>query len=321
MEKILITGGSGFIGTNLIDLLIEKKEFEILNVDIQAPKKEEHLEYYCNADICNYSEFEKAVNDFNPDYIVHLAARCDLRGENVDDYSANTEGVRNLMSIVKNLAKLKKVLVTSSMLVCHPGYRPKDQFDYCATTVYGESKIITEKITWESGVSCDWSILRPTSIWGPWFEEPYKQFFKMIIDGKYTHIGGNTALMTYGYVENTVAQILEILFSDTTNGKKVFYLGDYDPTPIEIWADEIANEAGKKIMTIPRFIIDIAAKVGDFLAIIGIAFPLTSFRLSNMTKDNVFDMEETKAIAKVLPFSREEGVKKTYEWMIKKGII
>lgn len=52
MKKILITGGSGFIGTNLIELLSKSKNYEILNVDFQPPKKENHKLYWKNLDIC-----------------------------------------------------------------------------------------------------------------------------------------------------------------------------------------------------------------------------------------------------------------------------
>ena len=83
--KILITGASGFIGTNLLEAMLEKGH-SVLNIDFNEPKIKERNEVWKNVDIVEYEPFEKVVLDFNPDYIVHLAARTDLDGKTVDDF-------------------------------------------------------------------------------------------------------------------------------------------------------------------------------------------------------------------------------------------
>ena len=315
MDKVLITGGSGFIGTNLLEKFI-KDGYDVLNIDFREPKKKNHIKYWKNIDITNLMLFKQCVEDFAPKYIVHLAARTDLDGTSLKDYGSNIKGVENLMKIAKDLISLKKILITSSMLVCKAGYKPLDQLDYCPTTIYGESKVDTEKIVWSNTPLCDWAILRPTSIWGPWFEIPYKTFFDMILNKKYFHIGNRSCTKTYGYVENSTYQIGKILFSETKDSsKKVFYLGDYEPINIEIWANQIANELNFSIKRIPFFLIKLAASSGDFLKIVKINFPITSFRLKNMTTNNVIDLSNTKTIAPDLPFSRASGIKKTLNWL------
>ena len=59
------------------------------------------------------------------------------------------------------------------------------------------------------------------------------------------------------------------------------------------------------------------AIVGDVLKLLKINFPMTSFRLKNMTTNNKIDLKDTKKIAPKLPFSRLEGVKATLNWMKK----
>ena len=52
---IIVTGGSGFIGTNLIDYYA-KKNFKIFNLDIKPPQKKEHKEYWHQVDLSNYKK-------------------------------------------------------------------------------------------------------------------------------------------------------------------------------------------------------------------------------------------------------------------------
>lgn len=315
MSKILVTGGSGFIGTNLTDNLLINKN-DILNLDITSPKKVNQLKFWKKVDINNYDLLSQVINNYNPDYIIHLAARTDLGGVGINDYTTNTLGVNNIIKVARALPSLKKIIITSSMLVCHGGYKPKNQFDFAPTTTYGESKVETEKIVWANKPDCDWSIIRPTSIWGPWFGIPYKNFFDMILAKKYFHIGNKSCTKTYGYVGNAIYQIEQILFSDTKDEtNKVFYIGDYLPTNIEEWGNEIAHELGFKINKVPYLLIKMAALFGDSLKLVGINFPMTSFRLHNMTTDNIMDLSNTNKVAPNLPFSRKEGIKTTLEWI------
>ena len=317
MSKILITGASGFIGENLLEDLLLKQHI-VINIDNNPPRNTFHKQFWHNVNINNYTKFKQVISDFNPDYIIHLAARTDLEGRILDDYSANINGVENLMQIVKTLPNLKKVIVTSSMLVCHTGYYPKDQFDYAPNTLYGESKVETEKIVWDNKPQCDWAIIRPTSIWGPWFGVPYRNFFDMVISRKYFHIGRKSCTKTYGYVGNAVYQIEQILFHETLNeDQKVFYIGDNPPTNIEIWANEIAAELNFDIKRVPFWMLKIAAYFGDLLKLFNITFPMTSFRLKNMTTDNIIDLSETYNIAPNPPYSRIDGIKATLQWLKK----
>lgn len=315
--KILITGGSGFIGTNLIDKFLNDG-FQVLNIDFKEPKRDKHFKCWKNIDITNFENLKKEIIFFEPNYIVHLAARTDLGGETLNDYQANTIGVKNLMSVVKNLKSLKKIIITSSMLVCKANYHPKNQFDYAPNTVYGESKVKTENNVWADTPSCDWAIIRPTSIWGEWFDVPYKNFFDMVIDKKYFHIGNKGCTKTYGYIGNAIYQIEQILFKETKDeSDKVFYIGDYDPTNIEVWANEISNELGYSVKKVPYFLIKIIAIGGDVLKSLGVSFPMTSFRLNNMTTNNIVDMSSTMKVAPVLPFDRQKGIIKTLKWLRK----
>ena len=316
MNKILITGGSGFIGTNFIEYLLKQGECELLSIDKEQPKIEEHRNIWKQVDICDKELLMQTVTEFQPDYVIHLAARTDLRGKELADYAANMEGVSNLLGALEQVPNLKRAVFASSMYVCEPGYMPKDFEDYAPHTLYGESKVETEKRIKGRNPKYTWAIIRPTSIWGPWFGEPYDKFFRMVLNRMYFHMGKRACRKTYGYVDNAVCQIMAILqASEEKVIRKVFYLGDYEPYDITEWADEIAKCVGIKIPNIPYFLFVIAGWFGDFLKLFGIAFPMTSFRLHNMTTDNVHNLTPIKELAAQLPVSRQEGTKRTIEWI------
>lgn len=318
MEKILITGGSGFIGTNLINYLLNNKQYIILSIDIKQPKVESHRSIWKQVDICNSDLVKKTIQEFQPDYAIHLAARTDLRGKDLKEYDANMGGVSNILNALEQISNLKRVIFASSMYVCEPGYMPKDFEDYAPHTLYGESKVETEKRIKEKNPNYIWSIVRPTSIWGPWFGEPYDKFFRIVLNRMYFHMGKRACKKTYGYIDNAIYQIMSILQAPEEKVmRKVFYLGDYEPYDITEWADEIAKCAGIKIPNIPYLLFVIAGWFGDILKIIGITFPMTSFRLKNMTTNNVHNLTLIKEIAPNLPTNRQIGNKHTIAWILK----
>jgi nucleoside-diphosphate-sugar epimerase len=314
-QNILITGGSGFIGTNAVEWFSSNK-YNVLNIDIAPPKRKPHLQYWQAVDIRDKKQLTRAINDFAPVFVLHLAARTDLRGKTIDEYSSNTLGVKCVIEVLNDVPSIKRVVFTSSMYVCYPGYQPRNETDYSPHTLYGKSKVEGENIVRNIHHNYEWLIIRPTSIWGPWFGEPYDQFFKIVIGKKYFHLGNRISTKTYGYIDNSIFQIQQLLGADQNlvNGK-TFFIGDYVPYNVQEWADEIAAECHYKIKTAPYVLFKIMAVFGDILKMMGIKFPMTSFRLHNMTTDNIQNLESTKLIIPDLPVQRIDGVSATIKWL------
>jgi nucleoside-diphosphate-sugar epimerase len=320
MARILVTGGSGFIGTNFVEFCLKRGD-EVLNLDIKEPRNPALVNTAKKVDILDAKQLKEAVRSFHPEYIFHLAARTDLDGKSVDDYKANTIGVKNLVEAAACVASIKRVVFASSMYVCRLGYIPRHDSDYCPNTYYGESKVLGERIIREhAGDSLVWVIVRPTSIWGPWFDVPYKAFFATVKNGLYFHPRGHQVKRSYGFVLNVVSQLAGLISPRVEAHQvhaKMFYLADYQPVDVRQWADTIAVAFGKgKTHEAPLFLMRMIAAGGDLLKRLGVRNPpLTSFRLNNLLTSAVFDMNPMRSLCGESPYTLEAGVRITAEWM------
>ncbi len=321
--RILVTGGSGFIGTNLVDHFAARGD-EVLNLDIVAPRNSAHHALWHSGDLFDAVRLHSLVRNFDPEAIFHMGARTDLVGRSVEDYAANTVGVENLIAAVEGAASLRRLIFASSRLVCRIGYSPSDKFDYCPTTPYGESKMIGEQLV-HAAVSllpCPALIVRPTSIWGPWFDVPYKTFFLTISRGRYVHPGTARILKSFGFVGNTIHELVRLMDApvDAVDGK-TFYLADYPPIDVAVMANTIQHALGvAPIKTVSVGVLRPAAWVGDCLKALGWGNPpLTSFRLDNLLTQMKHDLEPLQAVVGALPHSMEEGVCITVDWLRTQG--
>lgn len=319
MSNILVTGGSGFVGTNLVEYYAALG-CNVMNIDIATPRNSAHLKYWEKVDICDSSSLRKIVLDFSPNVIFHMAARTDLNGETLQDYTANTDGVKSMIEAACGLPFLERVVFASSMLVCSLGYHPKNEEDYCPTTVYGESKVIGEQLV--RSVAADkfsWIIVRPTSLWGPWFGVPYRNFFDAVASKIYMHPKGRNIRRSYGFVLNSVYQLdrLASCKSHTLVNRKVFYLADYIPIDLYEWASQISlNFNVHRPPKVSLGLLSALAWIGDGLKKVGIRNPpLSSFRLNNLLTEAVFDMQFLENVAGPTPYGAEAGVKITVDWI------
>jgi nucleoside-diphosphate-sugar epimerase len=321
-KKIIITGGSGFIGTNLVEYL-KKYNHDLLNFDINSPRNRSHDQFWVQGDIRDFARVKCEFGNINPNIIVHLAARTDLHGKTLSDYSANTDGVINVIQAARKCKNLQLILFASSRLVCRIGYGPKSENDYCPTTLYGESKIIGENLVRDNVdiISCPWLIFRPTSIWGPWFDTPYKEFFMSIIHRHYVHPKGRSIKKSFGYVGNTVYAINHLInnFPAELNGKTI-YMCDYEPIDVLDWGTQIATMYGvKRPREVSMRFLEFLAKCGDMLKTMGYKEPpLTSFRLDNILTDMIYDTSLLEKYCGPLPYSQAEGIKATLDWLQRK---
>ncbi len=312
--KVLVTGSSGFIGQALVRRL-RVAGHHVTGLDKRPSAM---TEYAC--DILDTAQLAHAVASCSPDAVVHLAARIDLDEKvNLSGYAANIEGVQNLIEAVRSTPSIQRVIWTSSQLVCRVGYVPRDDTDYNADTLYGQSKVLTEKLVRDTdGAGREWALARPTTVWGPGMSAHYQRFLRMIERGHYFHIGHAPLWKSYSYVENIALQYERMLgASKDAVHRKTFYLADYEPIDLLAWSDAFQQAFGSPpIRHMPLAIAKILARSGDIVNAVGVRkFPFNSFRLNNVLTQYQFDLTPTRAVCGPLPYTMEQGVTETASWL------
>jgi nucleoside-diphosphate-sugar epimerase len=313
--RLLVTGGSGFIGTNLVQSALDKG-VEVLNLDWNPPLKAAHGPNWKEWNIMDRQATDRFLAEFKPTHVVHLAARTDTDvQDDINAYRQNHEGTSILLEALKSAPSVQRLIITSTQFVCEAGYQPKNDQDFKPFTLYGETKRLCEMATRNAGLACVWSIIRPTTIWGPWSLRYRDVMFKVMRKGLYFHPGKGKVVRSYGYVGNVVWQIERILAAESgvVNGK-VFYVGD-DPMDLRLWVEAVSHElVHKPVRYIPTWMVKGLALGGDVLKAVGIPFPITSGRFRSMTSDYITPMDRTVAALGQAPYNLEDGVKVTVKW-------
>lgn len=313
--RLLVTGGSGFIGTNLVAHYIALGT-ELVNLDWNPPLDPGQRPWWHECDIMDEAAMQDLFARFRPTHVVHLAARADTdEPDDIDAYQQNHEGTRRLLRVVNGTPSVQRIIITSTQFVCEAGYQPKDDLDFKPFTLYGETKRLTEMAAREAGLQCTWTIIRPTTIWGPWSLRYRDVMFKVMRKGLYFHPGGRKVVRSYGYVGNVVWQIDRILRlpAQDMNGR-VFYVGDR-PFDLRTWVDAISRRlTGKPVRYIPGRLVRSIALCGDVLKTMGIGFPITTGRYRSMTSDYITPMDATIAALGEAPWTLEAGVDAMVRW-------
>jgi CDP-glucose 4,6-dehydratase len=122
-KKVIVTGGAGFIGAHLVELLLNHK-YEVVVIDIQKFCKSyfflNHLDKkidYRIVDIRKKRQVESFFTSLHPTYVIHLAALPIIQDAYeipYDTFETNIMGTVNILEACRKDSKIKKILVASS---------------------------------------------------------------------------------------------------------------------------------------------------------------------------------------------------------------
>jgi len=317
--RVLVTGGSGFIGIHLVDLL-RNQNYTVLNLDIRAPIDDRNIDLWRNVSVIDIELLSKQILEFDPHYIVHLSATTTQDAKSLEDFEVNIQGTQNLVDVANNLPSLRKLIFASTQYVNNPGYPiSEDLSKLVPYGTYGESKLVGEKIVRNSFLGASWIIIRPTTIWGPWHPILVSGLWKQISNGLYFHPRNDQSIKAYGYVENTAWQIEKLMrLENSLTDKETFYLADANLVQRE-WVESFVQRLRKrKMRKIPKTFLFFLSEFGEILCKVRIPFPLYRSRYRNLVTSNPSPLDKTLSVLGQVPVRVDDAVNRTCNWLEEK---
>jgi nucleoside-diphosphate-sugar epimerase len=290
MDRIFLTGSSGFVGSNLIRFLGTTYKFG------------------------NYTRFAPII--INHEIIIHLAGKAhDLKkSSNPDEYyEVNTELTKKifdafLISDAKIFITLSSVKAVADEVV---GSLSEDHIPN-PITHYGKSKLLAEEYILSKEIPAGKRvyILRPCMIHGTGNKGNLNLLFKLVGKGLPWPLGDFENKRSFCSIENICFVIKELIErEDIPSG--VYNIADDEPLSTNEVIGLISESLGRKarIVKVPRSLIEPIARIGDFLKL-----PINFERLHKLTESYVICNQKIKnAIGKPFPINSREGLKKTFE--------
>jgi len=310
IHKVLVTGCSGFIGKEVSEFFLSQN-YKVYGLDKVKSKNMDRIRFF-KCDIMNKNNLLKIFNEVNPHLIIHLAAKADLRSNDLNYYKENYLGTKNIIHAANLVSSIKRIIFTSTLLVNKIGTNNNQFLFYNPNTKYGESKVLMEKIIRFSECKFDWCIIRPTTIWGDNIQNHFKTLLNLIEKKLYFHTGYKKIYKSYGYVKNSAFQIYKL--ANTKNylfNRKIYYISDYESIELKEWINKISNlliGADVKI-TLPTFFAKFLALIGDTFLIFGFkGFPIQSFRLNNILVNFKVNTSCLKKVCGRLPYNLNHSI-------------
>jgi nucleoside-diphosphate-sugar epimerase len=314
--RLLITGGSGFIGTHLAEELTKRK-FSVLSIDLRPPLFNHHRNIWKNGDILSKPSLDVIFRLFKPTHVFHLAAKANLNGHSIEDFPENTIGTRNVIKCANDCASIERYIHFSTQYVVKPGIWPKTESYLNPYTTYGESKAVGEKLV-RNECQKDWIILRPTNVWGPYHSYFPNELWNYLRLGVYLHPGYKPIIKYYAYISNAVDQIIKIamLEKEPISGS-VFYITD-PPIDNADWMNAFSLAlAGRPVRRISIRLWKYLANIGDSFVRLKLKFPMSSDRLFRLTVNEQLPHEATIKHTGPPRVTLNEGVHLSASWYLK----
>ncbi len=260
--KCLVTGGAGFIGSNLVDKLVSL-DYGVIVIDNESAKENEQFYWNENAenykyDICDYDKIKQLFN--NVDYVFHLAAQSRIQPSITDPnhtFKVNCKGTLNVLNAAKE-NNISKIIYssTSSYYGLENSIPSKEGMKRDCLNPYSYTKAFGEDLCkmYHQLYRMNIFVLRYFNVYGE--RHPTKGQYAPVVgifqkqfsdNKKMTIVGDGMQRRDYTHVKDVVSANAKIIESDL-NGFEIFNIG----TGINYSVLEIAEMIGGPYEFIPK---------------------------------------------------------------------
>lgn len=314
--KIAMIGASGFVGTRLIDLLKDDKQYEIKNIDLQPSHFFNDITVI--GDVREQEKIDSELKGY--DAVVLLAAqhRDDVSPTSLY-YDTNVGGMEvTLRAMEKN--GIKRIVFFSSVAVYGLNKENPDE-NHAADPFnhYGKSKWQAEQVLqkWYE-THADWNIdiIRPTVIFGERNRGNVYNLLKQISSGKFLMVGNGKNRKSMAYVGNIVA-FVKYMIDNITDGYNVFNYIDKPDTDMNNLVAHVSKVLNKHIPAthFPYWLGMLGGYCFDALAFVTRKkLTVSSVRVKKFCATTEFDATKVHSCGFKAPFTLEEGLARTLEF-------
>jgi dihydroflavonol-4-reductase len=268
MEKVLVTGANGFIGSHLVRELLDRG-YEVSGL-VRPTSDVRSLEGLpVRLFLGDVREPETLVAPLQGvHYVYHLAAKLMVNSRE-DFLQTNTEGTKHMLEAAKKYAadSLKRFLLVSSQAGAGPSTdtTPLDETaPMKPVSWYGQSKKEAEEAAHSSGLPV--TIVRPSAVYGE-REMDISQVFPLVENHLQPQLGVQTKYTVMGYVGDLVRGMIAAAESDNTVGKTYFLNHPQVLTAKQI-VQTTANAMGKPwglVFPVPIILIQLGGPLGELI--------------------------------------------------------
>jgi nucleoside-diphosphate-sugar epimerase len=325
--KALVTGASGFVGSHLVEGLLERG-YQVRCL----VRKTSNLRWlsglkaeYVYGDIADKDSLKGVFE--NADLVFHSAGLTSAKNRE-EYFRANAEGTRNLVeACLEENPRLQRFLYVSSQAAVGPGdnERPLDETAPCRPiTDYGESKLAGEKIVLQHSSQLPVTIIRPPAVYGP-RDTDVLGFFKVASKGFRVSFGRGESFLSLVYVKNLVDGIIRAVENPGSVGQVYFIADD----KVYSWKDAfsiIAKVLNKRTipLKIPRSLVLFLAFIAQNSSrLFGRSAVFNTQKAREITQ-RYWGLDVSKARAELGFFPEygfERGAAETVRWYREKGWI
>ena len=249
----LVTGGSGFIGSHVVEELCARGyRVRCFFRPDSSPRWIQHLPVdIMHGTLDDADALVSAVE--NTDYIFHVAGAVKTVRYR-DYYIHNAEGTEHLVqAALHHAARIKRLVFISSQAAAGPAdslEHPKQPLDPCCPiSDYGKSKLLAEQNILRVKSKLPITIIRPPCVYGPRDTETLL-FFKMIQTGLAVIPGIRTRYTNWIYVKDLARGIVDTAESASAENK-IYFLSDGVQYTYPILFRHVGKALGKKYLAIP----------------------------------------------------------------------
>jgi len=314
-RKVLITGGAGFLGINLIRHLL-RRGYETASLDVEEfdyPERDQ-VEVI-KGDIRNKALVDRAMEGV--DFVVHTAAALPLYDPD-DIHTTDVEGTRNVLDAALRHGVKRVVHVSSTAVYGIPDHHPLYETDRLeGVGPYGQAKIQAEMVCLEyraRGLTVP--IIRPKSFVGPERLGVFALFYDWAVTGHdFPMIGSGNNRYQLLDVEDLCDAIALCLMLPEEQADDTFNIGAREFTTMKEDYQAVLDYAGhgKKIVGFPAAPAIRGLRILDRLGV----SPLYRWVYETASKDSFVSIEKAERQLGYAPkFSNKEALLRNFRWYL-----